>query len=134
MFYNRCSFCQSRTNIYNNWYKTLCSSCNFTVVTQDNEKLLQQLKSGFKRTINWNKYEPKVTLEERKRYYDFLINPSFQGVNRLFVLSFENNNGRTSYTRYYLPLVEIMDYNVMIDGWNFFDESVKNDLKTYKNI
>ena len=91
---------------------------------------MEQLKPGFKRTINWNKYEPKVTLEERKWYFHFLINPSFQGVNRLLVLSFENNNCKTSYTRYYLPLVEIMDYNVMIDGWNFFDELVKNDLKT----
>ena len=59
-----------------------------TLVTQDNAKLLQQLKSGFKRALNWNKYEPKVTVQEQNRYLDFLINPSFQGVNRLFVLSF----------------------------------------------
>ena len=48
-------------------------------------KLLEQLKSGFKRTINWNKYEPKLTVEQRNQYLDFLINRSFQGVNRLFV-------------------------------------------------
>ena len=92
-----------------------------TLSTQDNAKLLQQLKSGSKRTINWNKYEPKVTVEQQNQYLDFLINPSFQGVNRLFVLSFENNGGRTSYTKYYLPLVEIKNYNVVIDGQNFFD-------------
>ena len=62
-----------------------------TVVTlsaQDNAKLLEQLKTGFKRTTNWNTYEPKVTVEQENRYSDFLINPSFQGVNKLFVSSF----------------------------------------------
>ena len=67
--------------------------------------MLEQLKSGFKRTINWNKYEPKVTVQQQNRYLDLLINPSFPGVNRLFVLSFENNGGRRSYTRYYIELV-----------------------------
>ena len=81
-----------------------------TLSTQDNSKLLQQLKSVFKRTINWNKYQSKVTVQEQNRYLDFLIDPSFQGVNTLFVLSFENNGGRTSYTRYYLPLIKIKDY------------------------
>ena len=61
---------------------------------QDNAKLLEQLKSGFKRTINWNKYEPKVTSEQQNQYLDFLTNPSFQGVNRLFVLPFEDTDGR----------------------------------------
>ena len=77
-----------------------------TLSIQDNAKLLQQLKSGFKRTINWNKYELKVTVEQQKWYLDFLINTSLQGVIRLFVLSLENNDYRTSYTRYYLPLVK----------------------------
>ena len=102
--------------------------------TQDNAKLLEQLKSGFKRTINWNKYEQKVTAKERNRYLEFLINPSFQGVNRLFVLSFENTDGRTSYTRYYLPLVEIRNYDVVIDCRNLFiqpaDQPAKNSLIT----
>ena len=62
---------------------------------QDNAKLLEQFKSGFKITINWNKYEPKVKVERQKQYLDFLINPSFRGVNRLFVLSFENTDGTT---------------------------------------
>ena len=87
-----------------------------TLSTQDNAKLLQQLKSGFKKTINRNKYEssPKTYAKNH------LINPSFQGVNRLFVLSFENENDRTSHSNYYLPKVEIKDYSVMIDGKNFF--------------
>ena len=67
-----------------------------TLSTQDNAKLLEHLKSGFKRTIKWNKYHPNVTVEEQKRYLDFLINQSFEGVNRFFVLSSEYNGGRTS--------------------------------------
>ena len=62
--------------------------------TQDNAKLLEQLKSSFKRTINWNKYEPQVAVQEQNRYLDFLVTPSFQGVNRLFVLSFQYTNCR----------------------------------------
>ena len=66
-----------------------------TLSTQDNAKLLEQLKPVFKRTINWNKYQRTVTVQQKNRYLDLLINPRFQGVNRLFVLSFENNGGIT---------------------------------------
>ena len=66
-----------------------------TLSTQDNAKSLQQLKSSFKRTINWNKYESNVKTFAQNRYLNYLINPSFQGVNRLFVLFFENEAGRT---------------------------------------
>ena len=85
-----------------------------TLSTKDNEKLLQQLKSGFKKTISWNKYESRIKTFAQNRYLNYLINPSFQGVNRLFVLSFENENDRTSHSTYYLPKVEIKYYNVML--------------------
>ena len=101
---------------------------------QDNAKLLEQLKSGFKRTITCNKYEPRVTLEQQNRYLDFLINPIIQRVNRLFVLPLQNNGGRTSNTRYYLPLVEVKSYNFVIDGRKYFDQPVKNNSITYDNI
>ena len=104
-----------------------------TLSTQDNVKLLKQLEPGFKRTINWNKYLSKTTNQAQSRYSDFLIDASFQGVNRLF-LSFRDKNGRESYKQYYLPTVQIKDYNVMINGRHFFDQPVKNDLKTYDNI
>ena len=55
-------------------------------------------------------------------------------MNRLFVLAFENDDQRISNKRYYIPNVEIKDYNVMIDGKNFFDQPVKNDKVTYDNI
>ena len=87
-----------------------------TLSTQDNAKLLQQLKCGFKRTINWNEYESSVKTFAQNRYLNYSISPSFQGVNRLLVLSFENENGRRSPLTYYLPKVELKDYNVIIDG------------------
>ena len=105
-----------------------------TLSTQGNAKLLQQLKSDFKRTINWNKYESSVKTFAQNRYLNYLVNSSFQGVNRLFVLSFENENDRPSHSTYYLPKAEIKDYNVMIDGKNFFDQPINSDLKTYENI
>ena len=49
-----------------------------TLSTQDNAKLLQQLKSGFKRTINWNKYESTVKAFAQNRYLNYIINPSFK--------------------------------------------------------
>ena len=102
--------------------------------TQDIAKLLKKLKSSFKRTINWNKYQAKVSTEGQNQYLNFLIDPSFQGVNRLFELSFENEGNRKVYTGYYLPKVEIKDYNVMIDGKGFFDQPVKSDVRTCYNI
>ena len=105
-----------------------------TLSTKDNAKLLQQLKSGFKRTINWNKYESSIKTFAQNRYLNHLINPSFQGVNRLFVLSFENEDQRKSHSSYYLPNVEIKDYNVMVDGRIFSDQPIDSMAKTYENI
>ena len=105
-----------------------------TLSTQDNAKLLQQLKSGFERTINWNLYESSEKTFAQNRYLNHLINPSFQGVNRLFVLSFENENDRISHSNYYLPKVEIKDYNVMVNGRNSFDQPINSMNKTYENI
>ena len=70
-----------------------------TLSTQDNSKLLPQLKNGFKRTITWNKYLIKPELLAQNANLNHLIEPSFQGVNRLFVLAFENDNQRTSNKR-----------------------------------
>ena len=91
-----------------------------TLSTQDNTKLLQQLKSGFKRGINWNKYQLKVTIQSLNQYLVYLIDPSFQGVNRIFALSFQNNADQKRHTGYILPKVEIKHCNVIIDGQNFF--------------
>ena len=102
--------------------------------TQENTKFLKQLKSGFKRVINWNKYLSKPELLAQNPNLNHLVEPSFQGINRLFVLAFSNDNRRTSDERYYLPTVEIKDYNIMINGENFFDQPIKNNKVTYDNI
>ena len=105
-----------------------------TLLTQDNAKLLQQLKSDFKRTINWNKYKSDPKTYAHNQYLSHLIDSSFQAVNRLFVLSFENRNDRTNHSGCYLPKVEIKDYNIKIDGKAFLDQPINSDIKKYENI
>ena len=105
-----------------------------TLSTQENTKFLQQLKSGFKRVINWNEYLSKPELLAQNPNLNHLVEPSFQGVDRLFVLAFENDDHRTSDDRYCLLTVEIKDYNIMINGENFFDQPIKNNKVTYENI
>ena len=95
-----------------------------TLSTEDNIKPFKQLESGFTRTINWNKYQSKLTEKTQDRFFNYLIDPTFQGGNRL---SFENRTDRTVHTRYYISKVEIKDYNIMKDGRNFFDQPIKNE-------
>ena len=78
------------------------------------------------------KYQSDPKRYAQSQYLNHLVGPSFQGVNRLFVLFFENENDRTSYSNYYLPIVEIKYYNVMIDGKSFFDQSINSKCKTWK--
>ena len=87
-----------------------------------------------KRTISLNKYLVKPELIAQNANLNHLIEPSFQGVNRLFVLAFEDDAQRISKKRYYIPNVEIKDYNVMISGKNFFDQPINNMIETYENI
>ena len=67
-------------------------------------------------------------------YSDFLVNPSFLEVDRFLVLLFENKGDRIIHTGYYIPKVKIRNYNNMTDPQNFFDEPLKNDMRTYDNI
>ena len=105
-----------------------------TLSTQDNAKLIQQLKSGFKRVINWNKYLSKPELLAQKPRLNRLVEPNFQGINRLFNLPFECDTQRTSAKDYYLPSLDIKDYNLTINGENVFDQPVKDNKVTYENI
>ena len=102
------------TNVANQVSKFTIAETNLyvpvvTLLTQDNAKLLPQLTSGFKRTISWNKYLANPELLTQNGDLNHLIEPSFQGVNRLFVLVFENDAQRISNKRYYIPNVEIKD-------------------------
>ena len=94
-------------------------------LSTDNAKLLQQLKSGFKRTINWNKYEPKKQPRMlQTNILIFLIEPRFEGVNRLFVSTFNANNSRIGHWRYFFPTEKAEDH-VMIIGRNFLVNQLK---------
>ena len=105
-----------------------------TLSTQNNSKLLQQLKSGVKRVVNWNNYLSKPELLAQNPSLNHLVEPSFQGVNRLFVLAFENDTKRASHADCYLPNVDIKNYNVMINGENLFDQPIKNNKVAYETI
>ena len=105
-----------------------------TLSKQDHSKLLQELRSGFKRVVNWNQYLSKPELLAKNPNLNRLVEPSFQRVNRLFVLAFENDTQRTSHPGYYLPNVVIKNYNAMINGENVFDQPIKNNKVTYENI
>ena len=115
------------------------------VVTLSNEndtKILEQLKSGFKKTIKWNKYRSQMNVKPQNNNLNYLIDPTFTNVNRLFVFSFqriagENNTSkyyRNSFSYYYVPNVRITDFNVLIDGKSFFDLPIKNKEEAYENI
>ena len=106
-----------------------------TLSKENDIKLLEQLKSGFKRTIKWNKYRSQMTIQPKDNNLNYLIDPAFTKVNRLFVLSFSRNNNtdsRYSYSNYYVPKVEVHDFNVLIDGKRFFDLPVKNEEEAYE--
>ena len=93
-----------------------------TLPTKDNVNLTKQLNEGFKRSVYWNKYKSKIETKERdaNNLKRFPLDASFQGVNRLVVLAYDNsNNGasrveRDSHRKYFLPRVNITDYNVLM--------------------
>ena len=74
-----------------------------------------------------------MTNQTKTNHLNYLIDPTFRKVNRLFVLSFENEEDRTSFLKYYVPKVEIKDF-VLIDGKHFFDVLVKNKGEAYEKI
>ena len=105
-----------------------------TLSTKHDNNFLEQLKSGFKRTIKWNKYRSEMTNQTKTNHLNHLIDPTFTKVNRLFILSFENEEDETSFSKYYVPKVEIKDFNVLIDKKRFFDEPEKNKEETYEKV
>ena len=113
-----------------------------TLSKENDTKLLEQLKSGFKRTIKWNKYRWQMTIQPQNNNLNYLTYPTFTNVNRLFVLSFQRIVGvnnttkdyRGSLSDYYVPNVEIKDFNVLNDGKSFFDLPVKNEEEAYEKI
>ena len=108
-----------------------------TLPINDNIKFLENIKQGFKRTIFWNKYRSEITTQPKSNNLDYLIDPTFRNINRLFALLLKNSNNdptRYSFDKYYMPLVEIKDFNALIDNKPFFDQPVKNKQEAYEKI
>ena len=108
-----------------------------TLSKENDIQFLEQLKTGFKRTIKWNKYRSQMPIQPQNNNLNYLIDPTFTSVNRLFILSFPRNNNtdsRYSFSNYYVPKGKVNDFNVLIDGKSFFDLPVKNDEEAYEKI
>ena len=122
-----------------------------TLSTEDNKNLIKQLNEGFKRSVYWNEYKSKIETKtaDNNNVTRFPLDASFQGVNRLFVLAFNNttenvagnpvNNTanrvqRDSHGKYFLPRVNITNYIVLIDARNFYDQSIFDQIKKYDEI
>ena len=88
---------------------------------ENENKLLEQLKIEFKRTIKWNKYRSEMSNQTKNNNLNHLIDPRFTNVNRFFILSFENETDRASFSEYYVPKIEIKDFNLLTDGKQFFE-------------
>ena len=103
-----------------------------TLSTENDKKLLEQLRAGFKGNIKWYKCRSEMTNQTKFSNLNYLIDPTFTKFNRLFVLSFENENDRKSFSKYYVPNLQIKDFKVLINGKSFFDIPIKNGEETYK--
>ena len=112
-----------------------------TLSKENDIKLLEKLKPGFKRSIKWNKYRSKMYVQSNNNNLNYLIDPTFTNVNRLFVLSFQRigedhikKDYRGSFSHYYTPKVQIKDFSVSIHGKSVFDLPIKNEEKAYEKI
>ena len=110
--------------------------------TKDNENLIKQLDGGFKRSVDWNEYKSKIETKaaDNNNVTRFPLDASFQGVNRLFILAFgntENDNNkveRDTHRKCFLSRVNITNYNVLIDGRNFYDQPINDQIKKYNEV
>ena len=105
-----------------------------TLSSENENKLLEQLKEGFKITVSWNKYRSQISNQTANNNLSYLIDPTFSMVNRLFAMAFEIEEDRSSFSKYYTPTVRINDYNILIDQKPFFEIPVKNKEETYEAI
>ena len=117
------------------------AKCYVPVVTlkiEDNTKLSKLLSWGFKRSIYWNEYKvnSKINYAENECIRERL-DTSIQGVNRLFVFPYmrgDNFTTENSYSKYLLPRLKIDNYNIEIDGRNFYDQAIHDSIKQYDKI
>ena len=117
-----------------------------TLSTKDSASLTKQLNEEFKRSVYWNSYEPRPAkvIEQRKNLYE-LLNASFEGVKRLFVLAYaiaappnntpaDDTTGIKNNKKYFLQRGKIENYNVLIDGRNFYDQPINDIIKQYDEV
>ena len=110
-----------------------------TLSKEDNKDFIEQQNKGFQRSIYWNEYKTKEINENADTNVFKYINldPSFQGVNRLFAMAYNRANGqptRNGQRKYYLPRIDLEKYNVIIDGRNFYDNPIESDIEKYREL
>ena len=110
-----------------------------TLSKEDNKDFIEQQNKGFQRSIYWNEYKIKEINEDADANVFKYINldPSFQGVNRLFVMAYNRANAqptRNGQQKYYLPRIDLEKYNVIIDGRNFYDNPIESDIEKYRAL
>ena len=112
---------------------------------EDNVKLSKLLRKGFKIFVYWNKYKVidnivvSINNANEEKYMRERLDASYQGFKRLFVLAYDNTAGNNqvsvdSFKKYFLPRVTIENYNIKIDGRNFYDQPINDTIKQYKEI
>ena len=104
-----------------------------TLSKEDNKDFIEQQNKGFQRSIYWNEHKTKEINENA----DINLDPSFHGVNRLFVMGYNRANGqptRNGQQKYYLPRIDLEKYNVIIDGRNFYYNPIESDIEKYKEL
>ena len=113
-----------------------------TLATKDSVNLTKQLSEGFKRSVYCNSYQtnPAIIIKKGTNIYELLY-ASFQGVRRLFVLAYvvaagaaNDEAGIKDNKKYFLPRGEIKNYNVLIDGRNFYDQPINDLIKQYDEV
>ena len=114
-----------------------------TLSKEDNKDFIEQQNKGFQRSIYWNEYKTKEQTEDANANATKYINldPSFQGVNRLLIMAYnrlapanDNQFNKDSQQIYYLPRNDLNKYNVIIDGRNFYDNPIENDIEKYREL
>ena len=110
-----------------------------TLSKVDNKDFIEQQNKGFERSIYWNEYKTKGQIKDANANEFKYINldPSFQGVNRPFVMAYNRVDGqptRDGQRKYYLPRIDLKKYNVIIDGRNFYDNPIGSDIEKYREL
>ena len=110
-----------------------------TLSKEDDEDFIEQQNKGLQRSIYWNEYKTKGQdkYADANNFKYISLDPSFEGVNRLFVMAYNRVDGqptRNGQQKYYLPRIDLEKYNVIIDGRNFYDNPIESDIEKYREL